>query len=92
MELGARRPEIIDICEAVKLRTYLDEEVYLVVWLEAKAEAKITLSISYFIRGEAYRFRGENEKAVTDYEMYIKLSDNTAMVERVRQLVNQLKA
>jgi hypothetical protein len=49
VDIGERRKEIIDICEEVSMRTYLDEEVYVMVRVKTKAATKTDLLISYFI-------------------------------------------
>ena len=57
MELGPARPEILEICEAVSLRTFIDEEVYLMVWLEAPVAVEGTLTLSYFIDDVRFKWK-----------------------------------
>lgn len=57
VELGSFRPEILEICESVSLRTYLDEEVYLVLWLDTEEKKKVQLTLSYFIDDARFRWK-----------------------------------
>ena len=57
MELGRARPQILEVCEAVSLRTYIDEEVYLVVWLQAPAKMSGKLTLSYFIDDVRFKWK-----------------------------------
>ncbi len=57
VELGERRPEILEICEAVKRRTYLDEEVHLVIWVEVDEARDATLKLSYFIDDARFKWK-----------------------------------
>ncbi len=57
IELGERRREIIEICEVVKLRTYLDEEVDLVLWLDAPEPIETSLTLSYFIDDARFKWK-----------------------------------
>jgi hypothetical protein len=49
VDLGRRRPGIIDTCEEVMLRTYRDEEVEIVLRVRAGKDAKGKVILSYFI-------------------------------------------
>lgn len=57
IEIGTRRKEILEICEAVSLRTYIDEEVYLVIWLETPEDIEIKLRLSYFIDDTRFKWK-----------------------------------
>ncbi len=48
-DIGDRRREILEICEDISLSTYLDEEVYLLLWLVSKNKKKTNIKLSYFI-------------------------------------------
>ena len=57
IELGTMRPKILEICENVSNRTYIDEEVYLVIIAEAEADIEISLAISYFIDDARFKWK-----------------------------------
>lgn len=57
LDMGERRKEIIDICEEVSMRTYLDEEVYVMVRLRSPAAVKAEMVISYFIDDSRFRWK-----------------------------------
>ncbi len=57
IELGTMRPDILEICENVSNRTYIDEEVYLVVIADAEVDIKISLTISYFIDDARFKWK-----------------------------------
>lgn len=57
VEIGPRRRELIEICEEVSLRTYLDEEVFVSVRVKAKQGIKTDLQISYFIDDARFRWK-----------------------------------
>ncbi len=48
-EVGGQRSQIIEICEGIAQRTYLDEEVELSLWLETDAAREVEIKLSYFI-------------------------------------------
>jgi hypothetical protein len=47
--LGARRADIIEICEEVAQRSYHDEEAEIIMTIEAEADVKASILLSYFI-------------------------------------------
>jgi len=57
LDMGERRKEIIDICEEVSMRTYLDEEVYVMVRLKSAGAVKAELAVSYFIDDARFRWK-----------------------------------
>jgi hypothetical protein len=57
VDVGVRRPQMIDICEEIAHRTYLDEEVELTIWVIAPKEGKATVSLSYFINDARFRWK-----------------------------------
>ena len=57
VDLGERRKEIIEICEEVSMRTYLDEEVYVAVMVKAANAINADLDISYFIDDARFRWK-----------------------------------
>ncbi len=54
VELGAKRHEIINVCEQVLLRTYLDEEMDVTVWVIADEPSESSMSFAYFIDDNRY--------------------------------------
>jgi hypothetical protein len=68
VEIGERRKEIIEICEEVSLRTYLDEEVYVLVRVKAKSPVKSSLLISYFIDDARFKWKPTVTVEVSDGE------------------------
>jgi len=54
--LGARRGEIIEVCEEVALRSYLDVEVDVVLSVSAQSAAEAEVTISYFIDDGRYKW------------------------------------
>jgi hypothetical protein len=57
VELGEQRRDILEICEAVSLRTYIDEEVYLVIWVEVPDSTESKLILSYFVDDVRFRWK-----------------------------------
>lgn len=57
VDVGQRRKEIIEICEDIAQRTYLDEEVELTVWIVADAPARVHVGLSYFINDARFRWK-----------------------------------
>lgn len=55
--IGARRSDIIGICEEVALRSYLDEEVGIAMTVEAASSSEATVELSYFIDDPRYRWK-----------------------------------
>ncbi|BBM86681.1 hypothetical protein [Candidatus Uabimicrobium amorphum] len=82
VEIGNRRPEIIDVCESVMLRTYLDEEVYLVICLKTDKEISTKLTMSYFIDDTRFSWK----PTIT-----VELDENgeTAMVKGFIAITNE---
>ncbi len=54
--LGPRRPEIIEVCEEVALRSYLDVEVEVVLTVHADSKAEAAVTFSYFVDDPRYRW------------------------------------
>jgi hypothetical protein len=56
-DIGTQRGEILEICEAISLRTYLDEEVHLLLWLISPSRLKARLQLSYFIDDDRFSWK-----------------------------------
>ncbi len=54
VELGPKRQEIINVCEQVLLRTYLDEEMDVTVWVNADEPVDGEMVFSYFVDDGRY--------------------------------------
>jgi len=57
VDLGARRSQVIELCEDVALRTFLDEEVELTVWAVAEVAGPHRVALSYFINDSRFRWK-----------------------------------
>jgi len=49
VDIGPKRQDIIDVCEQVLLRTYLDEEMEVTVWVISEGNVEGALLFSYFV-------------------------------------------
>jgi hypothetical protein len=57
VDIGAQRGQIIELCESVALRTYLDEEVELTLWIVAGATGPAKVALSYFVNDGRFRWK-----------------------------------
>jgi hypothetical protein len=57
VEVGAKRAALIEICEEVAQRTYLDEEVDLNVWLVSPSAQSFVLKLSYFVDDARFKWK-----------------------------------
>jgi hypothetical protein len=57
VDIGARRAQIIELCEDVALRTYLDEEVELTLWAVAAEARRVEVTLTYFINDSRFRWK-----------------------------------
>ena len=51
------RRSILEICEDISLRTYLDEEVYLLLWIVSPEDAAGSIKLSYFIDDSRFSWK-----------------------------------
>lgn len=56
-EVGPRRADIIEICESIAQRTYLDEEVDLTLRITASRAFTARIHLSYFIDDARFRWK-----------------------------------
>jgi hypothetical protein len=57
VDVGAQRGQIIELCEDVALRTYLDEEVELTLWVTAEKSGSSRVAMSYFVNDGRFRWK-----------------------------------
>lgn len=57
VDIGAKRGQLIEICEEIAQRTYLDEEVDLSLWMVSPTAQSSLVVLSYFIDDVRFRWK-----------------------------------
>lgn len=55
--IGARRAPILQMCDELSQRSYLDEEIELTLWVDALRAGTLGVSLSYFINDERFAWK-----------------------------------
>ena len=71
-DVGTRRGEIIDICEAIANRSYVDEEVDISLRLHCQEAGEYPIHISYFINDSRFRWKPTITVELIDGKAHIR--------------------